>query len=173
HGAAAAHDDADRQAREDEAVRLARELAENKIPTPPRLIADDITSERVVTCLHGNSGRIAILSAEGDIFDVMAGRYSDGAPNIGVFLKGHSGDPIRVDRVGRPPEFIPRPAITMGLTVQPEVLRGLMVKPGFRGRGLLGRFFYSLPTSFMGRRDVNAPPMSSATRSAYSANMTA
>ena len=30
---------------------------------------------------------------------------------------------IRIDRKGRPPEYIPRPALTLGLMIQPEVLR--------------------------------------------------
>ena len=36
-----------------------------------------------------------------------------------LWLKGHSGDPLRVDRKGRPPEHIPRPALTLGLMIQP------------------------------------------------------
>jgi putative DNA primase/helicase len=31
------------------------------------------------------------------------------------------------------------------------------MKPGFRGRGLLGRFLYSLPASPLGHRDTNPP----------------
>ena len=46
-------------------------------------------------------------------------------PNFEVFLKGHAGDTIIVDRIGRSAERIDHPAITMGLTVQPEILRGL------------------------------------------------
>ena len=34
---------------------------------------------------------MSILSAEGGIFDLMAGRYSNGIPNLGsLFLQGHS-----------------------------------------------------------------------------------
>ena len=59
-----------------------------------RLIVDDVSPERLATLLRDHGGRIAVLSAEGDIFDVMAGRYSKGGvPNLGVFLKGHAGDP--------------------------------------------------------------------------------
>jgi hypothetical protein len=97
------------------------------------------------------------MSAEGDVFDLMAGRYSaNTTSNFGVYLKGHSGDTLRVDRVGRPPEYVSHPALTIGLAVQPEVIRGLAQKPEFRGRGLLARFLYALPTSLLGRRDVNA-----------------
>jgi replicative DNA helicase len=162
-----------RPACEEEASQLARGLAAIQVPTPPRMIADDISPERVATLLQDNNGRLGILSPEGDIFDLMAGRYSSGTPNLGVFLKGHAGDTLRVDRVGRPPEYVRTPALTIGLTVQPEVLRGLIEKPGFRGRGLLGRFFYSLPTSLLGRRNVNAPPMSAGACHAYHDNVRA
>jgi replicative DNA helicase len=75
------------------------------------------------------------------VFDQMAGRYSQsGGPNLGVYLKGHVGDLLKVDRRGRPPEYVERPCLTIGLAVQPEVLRGLASRPGFRGRGLLARF---------------------------------
>lgn len=166
--AAANAEPKERAAYEKAALQSLRELVSITIPVPPRLIVDDITSERLGTLLHENGGRIALLSPEGDLFDLMAGRYSSsGAPNFGVFLRGHSGDPIRVDRVGRDPDYIPRPALTVGITIQPEVLRGLIDKPGFRGRGLLGRFFYSLPTSLLGRRDVDPPSMPLRVRATY------
>jgi replicative DNA helicase len=113
-------------------------------------------------------GRIALLSPEGDVFDQMAGRYNQAAgPNLGVYLKGHAGDLLKVDRRGRPPEYIQRPCLTIGLTVQPEVLRGLAGRPGFGGRGLLARFLYSLPESLVGRRQAGAPPVPAAVASRY------
>jgi hypothetical protein len=60
-----------------------------------------------------------VLSPEGRIFDIIAGRYS-GAPNMEVFLKGHAGDMVRVNPQGRDAQHIERPAVTMGLAVQPE-----------------------------------------------------
>lgn len=117
--------------REDDVFRLMRELAAlPPVPVLPRLIADDATPEKVSSLLHEQGGRLAVLSAEGDVFELMAGRYSNGVANFGVFLKGHAGDNLRVDRQGRPAEFVQNPALTLGLTVQPEVLRGLADKPG-------------------------------------------
>jgi hypothetical protein len=41
------------------------------------------------------------------VFDQMAGRYNQQAgPNLGVYLKGHAGDLLKVDRRGRPPEYL-------------------------------------------------------------------
>src|SRR5215217_628749 len=90
----------------------------------------------------------------------MAGRYNQGAgPNLGVYLKGHAGDLLKVDRRGRPSEYVQRPCLTIGLTVQPEVLQGLASRPGFRGRGLLALFLYSLPSSLVGHRQPGAAPV--------------
>jgi replicative DNA helicase len=125
----------------------------------PRWLVDDATPEALAGLLAAY-GRIALLSPEGDVFDQMAGRYNQGAgPNLGVYLKGHAGDLLKVDRRGRPPEYVQRPALTIGLAVQPEVLRGLASRPGFGARGLLARFLYSLPESLVGRRQPGAPPV--------------
>ncbi len=130
----------ERETLSEQAAGLARKLEETKVPVSPRLTSDDVTPERLAGLLHEHGGRMAVMSSEGEIFDLMAGWYSaNSTPNFTVYLKGHSGDTIRVDRVGRPPEYVEGPALTLGLTVQPEVIRGLADKPGFRGRGLLGR----------------------------------
>lgn len=143
-----------------EADRLARELAMMQVPVHPKLIVDDCSPERLATLMCDNGGRLAVMSPEGDVFDLMAGRYSrDGAPQLGNYLKGHAGDTIRVNRVSRPADYISRPALTIGLAVQPEVLRGLASRPGFRGRGLLARFLYALPLSLLGRRKTETKPV--------------
>jgi hypothetical protein len=104
----------------------------------------------------------------------MAGRYNQNAgPNLGVYLKGHAGDLLKVDRRGRPSEYVERPCLTIGLTVQPEVLQGLAGRPGFRGRGLLARFLYSLPPSMVGRRQAGAPPAPQAVTNRYALELQA
>jgi hypothetical protein len=144
--------------RQAEAIARAAEAANLVVPPTPRWLVDDATPEALAGLL-ATHGRIALLSPEGDVFDQMAGRYNQAGPNLGVYLKGHAGDLLKVDRRGRPPEYIPRPCLTIGLAVQPEVLRGLAGRPGFGGRGLLARFLYSLPASLVGRRQPGAPPV--------------
>jgi hypothetical protein len=154
-----------------EAVSAAEFAEAITIPVMPRLVADDITPEAAASLLAEQGGRLAVLSAEGGIFATIAGRYSGGVPSIEVFLKGHSGDMLRVDRKGRPPEHIPRPALTLGLCVQPEVLRAIADMPGFRGRGLLARILYSLPSNLVGRRKIGAPAVPDDVQAAYVANI--
>ena len=134
----------------DQAAQDAREaLRAITVPAVPRLLADDATPEAVATLLADHDGRIAILSTEGGIFETIAGRYAR-KPNLDVFLKGHASDPIRVDRQGRPAQHIPRPALTVGLMVQPRVIETIADNADFVGRGLLARFLYAMPGSKSG-----------------------
>ena len=156
-----------------EAQKMAQEVDALPRMHPPRFIADDTTAERLAVLMSEQGGRMAVLSAEGgDLFDILGGRYTGGAPNFGVFLKGHAGDMLRVDRVGRPSVFVEKPALTLGITVQPEALNGLISKPGFRGRGLLGRFLYAIPHNMLGARDTNPPPVPSHVRERYHQRLT-
>lgn len=141
------------------------------VPTLPRLIADDVTPEAAASLLAEQGGRMAIISAEGGVFDVMAGRYSRGVPVLDVWLKGHAGDPLRVDRKGRPPEFVQHPALTLLLTAQPIVLTSIARNGEFRGRGLLARFLYSIPPDNVGYRQVGADPVSEQIAETYSLNV--
>jgi hypothetical protein len=161
------------QERQAEAIARAAEAANLVVPPLPRWLVDDATPEALAGLL-ATYGRIAILSPEGDVFDQMAGRYNQSSgPNLGVYLKGHAGDLLKVDRRGRPPEYVQRPCLTIGLAVQPEVLQGLASRPGFGGRGLLARFLYSLPESLVGRRQPGAPPVPSAVADRYALELQA
>jgi hypothetical protein len=156
-----------------EAIARAAEASAVVVPPLPRWLVDDATPEALAGLLTAY-GRIALLSPEGDVFDQMAGRYNQAAgPNLGVYLKGHAGDLLKVDRRGRPPEYVERPCLTIGLAVQPEILRGLAGRPGFGGRGLLARFLYSLPASLVGRRQPGAPPVPAAVADRYALELQA
>jgi replicative DNA helicase len=156
-----------------EAIARTAEAANLIVPPVPRWLVDDATPEALAGLL-ATYGRIALLSPEGDVFDQMAGRYNQQVgPNLGVYLKGHAGDLLKVDCRGRPPEYVERPCLTIGLAVQPEVLRGLASRPGFGGRGLLARFLYSLPASLVGRRQVGAPSVPAAVASRYTLELQA
>jgi hypothetical protein len=116
-----------------------------------------VSSEALAKLLAEHDGRFAVMSPGGGVFELMAGRYSaNGAPNFEVYLKGHAGDTLLVDRVSRSRERIVDPALSVGLAVQPEVISGLADKPGFRGKGLLARFLYAVPESLVGYRKSGA-----------------
>lgn len=156
------------KATEEEVRAKAAEIAKYEPIKPLRLFVDDVTSEKLTSVLAENKGRAAVVSAEGGIFDIISGLYSRNV-NIDVFLKGHSGDTIRVDRIGRASESIIHPALSMVLAVQPEVLNGLMSNNTFRGRGLTARFLYSMPKSTVGSRSFSTKPIPEGVRARYQA----
>ena len=158
------------------ATELALEAADIEaklpnIPIPPQIWTSDATPERLGTLLAEQDECMGWLSSEGGIFDLLQGRYSNGIPNLDLVLKAHSGDAERVDRGSRPPVFLKNPRLSIGLSPQPDVLRGLAAKPGFRGRGLLGRFLYLLPVSLLGYRKLTSNPVPKGTSDAYAAGI--
>ncbi|WP_317633716.1 MULTISPECIES: DUF3987 domain-containing protein [unclassified Streptomyces] len=154
-----------------EAIALAQAAESLEVPVKPRLLADDSTPETLTTLMSEQGGRLAVMSAEGGIFDIIAGRYS-GTPNMEVFLKGHAGDWLRVDRRTRD-ENIDEPALTMGLAVQPDVLKDIGQNRSFDGRGLLARFLYSLPESLVGYRKSDPDPIPDHVAERYDRTVTA
>jgi hypothetical protein len=142
-----------------------RELPE--VPVFPRLLADDFTPEALAVIMSKQEQRIGLLEAEGGIFETLAGRYARGVPNLDLVLKSWSSEGVSIDRKSGEPIFLDTPALTLCVAPQPDVVQGLASKPGFRGRGLLGRFWYLMPQSRLGYRVINPPPLSKETQSAY------
>ncbi len=148
---------------------LAAELAEEPIAAMPKLLVDDATAEAVEMQLAAQGGRLICAGAEGGLFDVMAGRYSSGVGNLDCFLKGHAGDDLRVDRVTRGSIVVDRCCLTLAYAIQPEVIRGMADRPSFRGRGLIGRFLYSMPETRLGKRRINTAPLNGHVAHSYDA----
>ena len=131
-----------------------------------RYIADDCTSEALISIMAQNNGIISVVSAEGGCFDILMGRYADKI-NIDVWLKSHCGDPIHVDRVSRKAEHIAHPTLTAILATQPEVLQRIMESDVLAGRGFLARFCYSIPPSRVGNRVFRTSRIPSETEADY------
>jgi hypothetical protein len=165
-----AADDADREAAIADAVEAALSVAAIDIPVEPKLVVDDITPEKVGSVLAEQGGRLAVLSDEGGIFAIIAGRYS-GSSNTNVFLKGYTGTQLRVDRTNRPSELVERPALTLGLTIQPAVIDDLGNTAMLRGSGFLARILYSLPESLVGHRKARPNPVPDHVADAYNARL--
>lgn len=153
--------------------RLREELDNLPVPAPERLIVDDVTPEALLQFMAQNHGRVAVLSAEGEIFRYMGGRYID-TPMLNAFKKAWTGDEhIRDDRVTRRGSQISSPALTMGLGLQPELLRSLGQKESFRGEGIFGRFLAIQPRSPAGDRKTGdeVPPLNEAACARYERNL--
>ena len=150
------------------ALELSAQLADFKELHEYRLLADDATSEKLVDLMEKQGGCLTVCSSEGGIFDSMQGRY-DRSANFDIYLKAHAGDPVIVDRIGRKSNYIQNPRLTMMLTIQPEVLSGLMNNAAFRGRGLCGRFLYAMCESKIGNRLTSPPPVPQSVKDDYRA----
>lgn len=156
--AANAKTGAEREQARQKAAKVAEELAALPPAVPPQYRTEDCTPEKLKGLLAEQGGRICVLSAEGELLDVAQGRYTaNGAASFDALLKGHSGDALLVDRKGQPRVFVERPAITLALAVQPNVVESLFQNPQFRGRGLVARFLYAWPASRLGSRVVGRP----------------
>ncbi|WP_433474761.1 DUF3987 domain-containing protein [Spirillospora sp. CA-142024] len=170
--AASAVDATQQAAALDEATTARLALDETTVPAEPCLFSDDATVERLTSHLSEQGGRFAILSPEGEVFSIAAGRYS-GAPNFAVLKSGHAGEEMRIDRMGRASERIPAATITLGICTQPGVLTRLGETPQFLEQGLLGRLLYSVPKSLLGYRDPNPAPIPPHFTDTYRVNVTA
>ena len=133
---------------------------------PARFFADDCSSEALTSLMAANGGVFSVISTEGGIFDIMAGRYSSKA-NIDIWLKGHCGDAIYVDRMTRESECILHPALSAILSIQPSVLDEIMSNTTMTGRGLIARFLYSSPPSRIGGRTFRTPSVPPEVSAAY------
>lgn len=127
------------------------ELNQLEEVAPVRLAVDDVTMEVLGKLLEQNKERIGIMSTEGGIFNILAGRYSDKTV-IDIVLKAYSGDRLSQDRLGRKGQMLNSPLITMLLYVQPIIIKEVMENSEFVGRGLNARFLYSIPPSTIGKR---------------------
>lgn len=130
----------------------------HKVINPISLTLDDVTSESLTNEIESQDGCIALVSSEGGIFDILSGSYTN-FPNIDIFLKGYSGDFIKVSRIGRPSLYVKNPRLTILLTVQPKVLENVVNNGTFTGRGLSARFLYSVPKSLVGSRRFETKPI--------------
>lgn len=131
-----------------------------------KMILDDVTPEALVKALKENHERIGIVSAEGGIFGMLAGRYSNNT-NIDIFLKGYSGEYYSTVRIGRGENELENPLLTIVLAVQPQIIADIMDNKDFRGRGLLARFLYCIPNTRVGSRTYKSKPINPFVREQY------
>ena len=124
----------------------------------PRLITTETTTEALARTMSQTAERALVASAEADALDVLLGRYS-GVPNLGVWLKGYSGEPVRIDRRSRESDRLDRPVLSVAMTCQPEGAREMFGSRQARGRGLLARFLTIVPRSLVGERRTDPRPI--------------
>ncbi len=151
-----------------EAARLRLSDAEAAVPPDGRLLAGDVTPEALVQRLAAQGGRVAVLEPEPGPLQMVAGRYSDTA-RLGELNKAWSSEDLTVDRIGRPPLHVRRPALTLAVLLQPDVLEALPNGKALRAEGLVGRVLWCRPPHGLGTRRTGAdvPPLDDTARARY------
>jgi hypothetical protein len=136
-----------------ELLDITEQIAQLEHAPSGRLLADDATTEALGVALAEAGGNIAVVSAEGGLFDRIAGMYSDGPANLDLYLEGWSGGRYVVDRIKRDPINIPAANLVVVTTVQPTVLDAIGNSKNLTGRGLVARFLLCQPANNVGTRD--------------------
>lgn len=134
------------------------ELNKLKPIFPIKLNLNDVTAEALAVIMQENNEKMALLSDEGGLFDVIAGRYSNGIPNMDLYLKAYDGSPVSILRRSGYTNLY-KPFLTMGFLVQQSVLDSILHNSSFTGRGFMQRFLYSFPSSKVGKRNALGKPL--------------
>ena len=124
-----------------EAVRLAvQELAEQAQAFEiGRFIKGNTTPEAFVQLMSENGGAVAQLDDEGDLFDLLQGRYQD-IPDLSPWLQGYSGGAsVELRRRGGSISAEHAAVSVLALT-QPIVMENVLTNSRMAGKGFLGRF---------------------------------
>lgn len=147
-----------------EAARRRLRLVERELDddteqeTPPyALLADDSTQEALQRQMALHDGRVAMVSAESELFLMAGGRY-DKVPSLQVYLSGYSGEALRGDRITRELPPVAHPGLSIVISTQPVVLEDARRNQQLQRRGLLARFVYAVPASRAGRRHLAGRP---------------
>ena len=141
-----------------EAREVAAELALLEPLRPPRLVAQDATTESVIELANRNGGRLGIFDAESSALENALGRYQD-RPNLDFYLKAHEGDAYAFTRRKGDDFSLDRPALVMAMCVQPHAAASLLENGAAIGRGLFARFLYARPRSLKGQRNLEPVPV--------------
>ena len=152
---------------ENELLEVQKELANFKEINEVKIIADDVTTEALASIMFKNNEKMAIVSAEGGIFSIINGRYNNNIPNLDLYLKSYSKEPVKIDRKSGESLTLYSPSLVMVLFVQPLVLEGFFKNSTFMGRGLCARFLYSYPESKVGNRIMETEPVSEEIEAEY------
>ena len=164
--AAKSDDPAERSELGAQVRELAAEVEAFVVPPTPQFVADDATAEALAKTLIEQGGRLVQAGAEGTCFKVAAGRYSE-RENFDVYLKGHDGDPLIIDRVGRGNSSAEEPRLTCGVALQPSVLREMGASAAARHEGFLARWLVFAPEPRVGSRKIGPPPVPPAVSARY------
>ena len=129
-----------------EAVRLAvQALAEQeRVFEIGRFIKGNVTPEAFVQLMSENHGAVAQLDDEGDLFDMLQGRYQE-IPDLSPWMQGYSGGSSVELRRRSGSLFAENAAVSVLALTQPVVLENVLAIGRMACKGFLGRFLVCSP----------------------------
>lgn len=129
-----------------EAVRLAvQALAEQEqVFEVGRFVRGNTTPEAFVQLMSENRGAVAQLDDEGDLLDLLQGRYQE-IPDLSPWLQGYSGGSSVELRRRSGSLFAENAAVSVLALTQPVVLENVLANGRMAGKGFLGRFLVCSP----------------------------
>ena len=108
----------------------------------PRLVIEDVTSQKLAVLLSVHGECLASLSADaGEVVSNLLGRYSGNVKRTdeSVYLKAFTGDPCRVDRQNSATIILQRPCLSALWLTQPDKLADLLAERSLTDGGLIPR----------------------------------
>lgn len=129
-------------------------------PRVPRLLYQDVTSEKLSKALATDWPSAGVFSSEGG---AVLGGHSMGRDaltrNLALFNTLWDGGTHEVDRATGPSFSVRGARLTVSLQVQPTVLADFLERDRglSRGSGFLARFLIAQPASLQGRRFYSEP----------------
>ena len=138
-----------------EARAIAEEIAAFPAVRPmSRFIGGDVTPERLTEIMRDNDGATSQLDDEGELFELLAGRYQE-LPNLNPWLKGYSGGvPFAMERKGGS-TIVENPNLSVLVLAQHYILGELLDAKRMSGKGFLARFLIACPEPV---REYSAEP---------------
>lgn len=143
---------ADIDTAKEKVAEFERQLQEKQkaVPVAPVIYTTDATPEAIADLVNEQGNRLAIISDEGGITEVLSGLYNSGNANIDIILKGIDGGSTRIKRANK--DYRLNPYLTVLLLIQPQILANMADKRAFTGNGALERYLYALPCGNVGYR---------------------
>ena len=149
-------------------VLAAQRILDTPELRPFSLIVSDATVEAVTLAMAGQKGQVGWVTSEGsEVISLIGGRYDKHQTNYDALLKAWGAEPLRINRISRPPVVIDEPHLVVVALAQPVTLGELGRLPHAVDRGLTGRILYSVPESMVGRRKATVAGISTATQQGY------
>jgi Protein of unknown function (DUF3987) len=135
----------------------------------PTVCSEDTTQEALALILARNREQLFIFSTDAAkaIANLM-GRYNSlKQVDDNLYVKGYSGDPLRVHRVNGTDIFLKDPCLSLLWFLQPDLVEGLFAEKRLRLGGLLPRCLVCDTKSEPRVRSNNRPAIPPTVREAY------